>query len=106
MTLEGEYYFIISLINTIFVLSQSSWHWKANITNIQLAEDIKDMSQSSWHWKANITETVQKLCDSFYLVAILMTLEGEYYEISFNASALLVTVAILMTLEGEYYPTK
>jgi len=36
--------------------SQSSWHWKANITRPPYHERLqRQMSQSSWHWKANIT---------------------------------------------------
>jgi len=36
-------------------------------------------------------------------VAILMTLEGEYYGVYKYAKKLKFHVAILMTLEGEYY---
>jgi len=39
----------------------------------------------------------------FYAVAILMTLEGEYYRLLPLQSASCGGVAILMTLEGEYY---
>jgi len=38
-----------------------------------------------------------------YLVAILMTLEGEYYRKSRTTQETALRVAILMTLEGEYY---
>jgi len=37
-------------------------------------------------------------------VAILMTLEGEYYWADLTHPTKLPKVAILMTLEGEYYP--
>jgi len=36
-------------------------------------------------------------------VAILMTLEGEYYLPSHAKASTVKPVAILMTLEGEYY---
>ena len=36
-------------------------------------------------------------------VAILMTLEGEYYMAEIITTPALLEVAILMTLEGEYY---
>ncbi len=127
MTLEGEYYLGLWGIDGRRVPSQSSWHWKANITFFFLWRNKGiSLSQSSWHWKANIT---QKILNSGRLchVAILMTLEGEYYlllNFSFNFSKycrnphdigrriLLLNkcvhireqrVAILMTLEGEYY---
>ncbi len=38
-----------------------------------------------------------------YIVAILMTLEGEYYVSSLTYLNSYYVVAILMTLEGEYY---
>jgi len=38
-------------------------------------------SQSSWHWKANITQQAHYVTFSHH-VAILMTLEGEYYDLS------------------------
>jgi len=37
------------------------------------------------------------------IVAILMTLEGEYYMTYLLLSMIKARVAILMTLEGEYY---
>ncbi len=59
-------------------------------------------SQSSWHWKANITLYNPPLTKAI-VVAILMTLEGEYYYIYVIGRRPTGTVAILMTLEGEYY---
>jgi len=38
-----------------------------------------------------------------FLVAILMTLEGEYYLFAIRTVDFAKAVAILMTLEGEYY---
>ncbi len=56
MTLEGEYY------------------------SEQLVEACDDTeSQSSWHWKANITNTHTKIVGAKQ-VAIHMTFEGEYYK--------------------------
>jgi len=60
--------------------SQSSWHWKANITdNSENSLFIIKGSQSSWHWKANITAIACAVDSHGFFVAILMTLEGEYY---------------------------
>jgi len=86
------------------VSSQSSWHWKANITSRDYAPKYPSpvRSQSSWHWKANITissfvrfwkvssrnphDIGRRILQRFFYkeskesgVAILMTLEGEYY---------------------------
>jgi len=81
MTLEGEYYSTSCAKHISRNKSQSSWHWKANITysnnsvgelfegcrnphdigrRILLQNDLANqflgnVSQSSWHWKANIT---------------------------------------------------
>ncbi len=83
--------------------SQSSWHWKANITILpKMPPKLMFLSQSSWHWKANITARHSKN-GNVVLVAILMTLEGEYYTFIFNPWWGGDKVAILMTLEGEYY---
>ncbi len=107
MTLEGEYYVTAPLTIKIEASSQSSWHWKANITqnqspakkhrscrnphdigrrillyHLETRDDKPKKSQSSWHWKANITHRFGYRGQSPLVVAILMTLEGEYYIMS------------------------
>ncbi len=108
MTLEGEYYAKLRCNRGSFRESQSSWHWKANITDqriIPLHHDDRSQSswhwkanitrnlflsglhnypsQSSWHWKANITLTSRTVTVRERVVAILMTLEGEYYDTAY-----------------------
>ncbi len=57
MTLEGEYYQLVLLVLGEGLGSQSSWHWKANITQFIFYKSFPYfLSQSSWHWKANITQ--------------------------------------------------
>ncbi len=102
MTLEGEYYAKCNFNGITLDESQSSWHWKANITLILTALRLTRSSRNPHDIGRRILRAAQLPCVNDKIVAILMTLEGEYY-IKFCANCFNYRVAILMTLEGEYY---
>jgi len=128
MTLEGEYYRTLWWKNFTRAMSQSSWHWKANITRRVTERNDNNSSRNPHDIGRRILPKVYRDGRGFaigrnphdigrrilhtqmnaegvfnLLVAILMTLEGEYYWLPCLCVRKGRGVAILMTLEGEYY---